>query len=662
MFKLFLKLCVVIGLLFSTLISRDLSYVSGWQMKGYGGYNNDINATKFILNNPTLSIWAYQDNSWKVNYLHRITDPTFYPALLKLKNNEGFWIKAPQSGNINLPDVNFKTLPPICMHIKNGWHMYGYDSEISPISFNNPYIKIVWQYDTALNKWKAYSSYKDISDILTLMGVDKIDNIKRSEGFWVYSSNDIDQNITLPQAPHLKDTSLSLLSDAIQDSSAGYIDFAERFSGNITGYELLGEDNDTFMLSTTGSLILKKPENINFNSKPIYRFKVQAHSDKGDSNIVNLYVYVGKKPLSHIVASDARKYDFAGDVLAFNSDELFLGVYKADVNGRTDAGKVYIFSDFTQDGNYSEKSFTGEYPATLDNYGKSLAIFGDHIAIGVPGKRYGYEEAGIALVGSIKSDGTIDNFTELSQNSDTITKYHGFGQSLAMNDKNILVGSKSLGDPTVYWYHKDSYGNFILKGEIKPLDENSTDFGQQIAMSGDYFATLSLKAKKLYLYKFNGNDYELLDTIQNDHFFPKIAMDGAYLAVAADQSKQSVFLYKIVDNNITQIATIKPKTDTTLFGINSLSLKNGYIAIGESDDTQDTCSISNISGGSIYLYHLDENDTISLLSRFKECAKGYGNGVAIGDNFIAVGSTYQGSYINGAYTSATGGVYLYGLR
>ncbi len=656
MLKSFIKFNIIIGLFFTILIARDLRYISGWQMKGYGGYNEDINVTKFITDNPTLSVWAYQENSWKANYLQAIGDLSNYPALLNLKNNEGFWIRTQQSGNITLPDVNFKTPPPIGMHIKEGWHMYGYDSDIAPISFNNSHIKIVWQYDTSLNKWKAYSPHSEIVNILALMGIHKIDSIKNSEGFWVYSDTNIEQNITLPQSPHLKDTSLNLLSNATQDSIIGYMDFAEQFSGNITGFTLLGESNDTFKLSSTGSLILKKPENINFSSKPIYNFKVQAHSDKGDSNIANLYVYVSKKALSHIIVSDARKYDFAGDIMAFTDNKLFLGVYKADVNGKSDAGKVYMFNNFTLDGNYSEKSFIAEYPSTYDNYGASLALYNNYLAVGVPGKRNSpYSGSGMVETGEINSEGNLINSMEIYP--DNTFKNHGFGQSIAMNDATILIGSKSLADPSIYIYHKSTDS----KEQIKLLDSNSTDFGKQIVMSGDYFVTLSLQSKKLYLYRLNDNGYELLNIIHNDHFSPKMAMDGAYLTVATDPSKHSVYLYKIIDNNLTQIATIKPNTDTTHFGTDSLSMKNGYIAIGESDNTQDICSINQIHGGSVYLYHLDANDTVSLVSRFKECAEGYGNGVAIGDNFIAIGATYEDNYINGTYISGSGGVYLYGL-
>ena len=662
MFKTFLTIFITLGL-FSTLVfSRDYNYTEGWQMKGFGGYNSDISPEKLLFDNSHIKyIWAYQNKEWHRSYIHELgSDTSEIPGISSIKNNEGFWIKSDRSGTLSMPDANFKTLLTASRTLKSGWNMYGYEWDISYISFNNPHIKIVWSYNNSTKSWKAYSADKDIANLIKESGIDFITNISQNEGFWIYADAPTQFQIISPNAPHLKNTALNVKEGSTKDQMIGYINFADNFSGNINGFALLGDQNDTFKLSTTKALILEKPNNIDSTSKAIYTFKVQAHSDKGDSNIANLYVYVTPKAIQHITLSDKRKYDFMGDVLAFNDDKLFAGVYKADANAHSDVGKVYRFTNLAQT-NYSENSYTEDYPSTYDHFGESFALKGDYLAVGVPGKRSSpYSQAGVVVVGKIKADGSFINVVQLYPDS-TFTN-QGFGQSVAMSDKNLLIGSKSIQDPSVYWYQKNSYGYFGYKEQIKPLDDtNSTEFGKQIAISGDYFAISSPNNNKVYFYKFTSDGYKLLDIIQKENSFAyKIAMDKSYLAIGEVGGK-SVYLYKIVDDNLSKIATITPNIDTTSFGTNSLALKNGYLAIGETDNTQDSCLAMNESGGNIYLYVIDNNDTISLKDRYKECVRGYGEGVALGKSYLAVGAIYEASYINDTYVNATGAIYLYDL-
>lgn len=681
--KVLARVFIGIGLLVVALVGRDLSYVNGWQMKGFGGYDQGINVSSLMFSNIHIKyLWAYQDGVWRVSYIQSVNEQGPYPPILGIKNNEGFWIRTDNDGNISMFDVNFKTVLPITMHVKSGWHMYAYESDIAPISFNNPHIKMVWSYDRTLDKWMAYSQDQNTKILLDTLHVESMSKIKQNEGFWVYSDANTEQNITTLQAPHLEDTAMSVREGSIEDQSVGYVDFADQFSGHITGYTLLGENNDTFKMSSVGSLTISKPDDINFTSKPIYRFKVQAHSDKGDSNIANLYVYVSRKPQNIIVPSDTREYDFAGDVLKFSNDELFLGVYKADTNtngyNHSDSGKVYRFTQLTST-SYKENSYQEEYPSTQDYFATSLAVAGGYITIGAPGRRDDYVKAGIVLVGKIKPDGSIERFTELYQNTDTISANHGFGQSVAMNDTNILVGSKSLGDSSIYWYKQNSYGNFVFKEQIKPSDDNNfTDFGYQIAVSGDYFAVSSPSKSKVYVYKFTSDSYQLIDILQKDNAFGyRLAMDGAYIAIGSI-GIQKVYLYKIKDNNVEQIAQITPEISiynagsigifdaASGFGSTGLAIKGKKIAVGASMEKDDMVMSGDTTTGSVYLYEIGNDDNVSLTAKFRDPylsgGASFGEGVSLSQNYLAVGATREAGDVNGTYVSATGTVYIYDLH
>jgi hypothetical protein len=145
-------------------------------------------------------------------------------------------------------------------------------------------------------------------------------------------------------------------------------------------------------------------------------------------------------------------------------------------------------------------------------------------------------------------------------------------------------------------------------------------------------------------------------------------MDDPYLAVGTI-GKRKVYLFKrINDGNVTKIADIGApisyQESNTDFGANGLALKNTSLAIGSQNEAD---KYGNGPTGSVYIYNIDDNDTVNLKSKFidpyLENSADFGSGIALSDRYIAVGAQREdGTNSDGDYLGGTGGVYLYDLE
>ena len=86
-----------------------------------------------------------------------------------------------------------------------------------------------------------------------------------------------------------------------------------------------------------------------------------------------------------LVASDGVASDNLGHVLARSGDVLVAGAPFANVSGEQLAGAAYIFVRDPVTGVWVEqKKLVSEGPVAFDNFGWSVAVDGDTIAVGVP--------------------------------------------------------------------------------------------------------------------------------------------------------------------------------------------------------------------------------------------------------------------------------------
>jgi hypothetical protein len=131
--------------------------------------------------------------------------------------------------------------------------------------------------------------------------------------------------------------------------------------------------------------------------------------------------------------------DGIGDVMALESGRLAVGAPIRKVGKAALAGAVQIFQLGSSTEPRSEGALSSSSPATLEQYGESIALDGDLIAVGIPrrGSAQG-KNTGVAELWSLK--GTPWRRIA-SLESPTPEPFAVFGRTVAINGKTLAVGA-----------------------------------------------------------------------------------------------------------------------------------------------------------------------------------------------------------------------------
>jgi len=78
------------------------------------------------------------------------------------------------------------------LNLSTGWQMEGALEDINVKSFSSPDIKAVWAYDKFTKQWRAYLPNTQVD--LSQYNIEPLKTIKKGEGFWVKSLNEITIN------------------------------------------------------------------------------------------------------------------------------------------------------------------------------------------------------------------------------------------------------------------------------------------------------------------------------------------------------------------------------------------------------------------------------------------------------------------------------------
>jgi hypothetical protein len=123
------------------------------------------------------------------------------------------------------------------------------------------------------------------------------------------------------------------------------------------------------------------------------------NDDDGGTQSGSVYVFVRSGSTwaqqAKLVASDAQAFAYFGASLDIDGDTIVVGALAHDVDGRTDAGAAYVFERTGTD--WAETArFTGEDP--IDNFGISVAVSGDRVAVGAIGYDQVFLDTGAVYV------------------------------------------------------------------------------------------------------------------------------------------------------------------------------------------------------------------------------------------------------------------------
>ncbi|UCF08509.1 MAG: cadherin-like domain-containing protein, partial [Thermoplasmata archaeon] len=378
---------------------------------------------------------------------------------------------------------------------------------------------------------------------------------------------------------------------------------------------------------------------------------VSACLDDVGANIDQGSVYVFERDLGGInnwgeakklTAPGGEADDEFGYSAAISGDTIVVGAWHDNVGANSNQGSAYIFERNQSDPyNWDEvKNIMASDGAANDNFGYSVSIHGDTIAVGAILSDVGINSAqGSAYIFERNKDGP-NNWGEvrkLTASDGEASDY--FGSSVAISGDTVVVGAyeedvsgNDNGSAYIFERNQDGTNNW---GEVKKLvasDGHSQDhFGNSVFISGDtivvgaYTDLIETSSNQGSAYVFERNQGgaenwgEVTKLIASDGgsgdqfgYSVSISRDTIVIGALYDDGKGSVYIYlrnQSGPDNWGEAKKLTASDGTTndYFG-HSVSIRNYIIAVGAFGvDIGE-----NSSQGSSYIYYI--NQTVKALN------------------------------------------------
>ncbi|MGH8428131.1 MAG: FG-GAP repeat protein [Gammaproteobacteria bacterium] len=251
-----------------------------------------------------------------------------------------------------------------------------------------------------------------------------------------------------------------------------------------------------------------------------------------------------------VTASDGAAGDNFGTSVALAGATAVVGAPNATVNGNSDQGTAYVFSE--AGGSWSQTAkLTASDGAASNFFGTSVALAGSTALVGAPYATVnGNAYVGAAYVFS-ESDGTWSQTGELSASNGSFFDY--FGSSVALAGTTALVGAYgatvgSNPDQGAAYVFSEAGGSWSQTAELSAgdgafFDEfgNSVAFAGSTALVGVAYATVNGNSNQGAAYVFSESDgtwsqtqkLTASDGAANDFFGHSVALVGSTALVSA---------------------------------------------------------------------------------------------------------------------------------
>jgi hypothetical protein len=177
-------------------------------------------------------------------------------------------------------------------------------------------------------------------------------------------------------------------------------------------------------------------------------------------------------------SADGVSGDAFGEAVVIDGDVAVAGAPFKTLNGEQVRGAAYVFT--RTNGVWSlAQELTAPNGAFGDAFGGSLALAGNTLAIGAPGRS---SDKGAVYVFS-NSGGRWSVAQELTALESDL---ESFGNSLALSGQTLVVGAPLRDDMGAVYVYGYSDSTWTLQGELQPTDGVAGDwFGGAVAISGD---------------------------------------------------------------------------------------------------------------------------------------------------------------------------------
>lgn len=322
--------------------------------------------------------------------------------------------------------------------------------------------------------------------------------------------------------------------------------------------------------------------------------------------------------------------DAFGSSVAISGNNILVGT-GLDDTGAADAGSAFLFDAATGD---LLHTFNNPTPEESDYFGFSVAISGNDVLVGANRDDSSAPSAGIAYLFDAATGGLVRTFS-----NPTPEAFDNFGYSVAIWGNSVLVGAPEddTGAPSAgSAYLFDASTGALLQTFNNPTPAAGDWFGNAVAISSIYVVvgafwddTGATDAGSGYL--FNATNGELLQTFKNpspvsgDWFASSVAVTGVNVFVAAPfkgEPDGSAVYHFFSQNGILL---------RTFWGGKAFSIDGNNLLLGNAG--------SSSSPGRAFLFDVSSG---SLLRNFQSPSPSthefFGSDVAISGNNIVIGA------------------------
>lgn len=191
-----------------------------------------------------------------------------------------------------------------------------------------------------------------------------------------------------------------------------------------------------------------------------------------------------------LVSADLAAWDDFGRSVAISGDMVVVGTPRDDHSGISDPGSAYVFYRNRGGSNQwgQQAKLIAKYAGVRDYLGKSVAISGSTVVVGVPGR--GTYDRGAAHVFS-RNQGGPDRWGQVAMRTAADgVDFDQFGTSVSISGNRLIVGldtGKHVGAAYVFERDRGGANQWGQLAKLKPVDVNTTSkihFGKSVSISG----------------------------------------------------------------------------------------------------------------------------------------------------------------------------------
>lgn len=323
---------------------------------------------------------------------------------------------------------------------------------------------------------------------------------------------------------------------------------------------------------------------------------------------------------SIILAGDGKAGDAFGFSAAIDGTTVLIGAFKADFDGKTDAGAAYVYV-LGESGWRQQAKLVAEPAFAEDTLGGNVASNNNVAMLGVSRRDDKGKDSG-AVVSFEREVNTWKQrhiFTAPDAQSGD-----AFGQSIALTKNHLVIGAP----------RNDALGNDSGAAYIYKREKDSWRFQTKITAS---------------------------DGVAGDLFGISVAIDGNTILVGADlhdekaENAGAVYVYTLKENKWKQEAKLMASDGgkTDIFGVRVALSKNTALISARRDDTEEL----GIDAGSAYIFVRDGKNwtqQVKLTSPDGQADDRFGRGVSLSDDTAIISAMNHDA--NG---SNSGALYVY---